>query len=327
MAPACASISPAATGMPAARPNPRAASALSPRPSAVPGPTTSAPIRSNPAPARAASPTLSKNSCGQRRAWGEIVPLARNRARRARQRAGGAKGEKVRQVEEMTGFGEGSRRVPRQPEKLRRLHFRGDGAADVTQDVVAAALMSPASSIARWSIQTMMSRWGSPLGPTEAKRRRDRGRRATGRVEADAGDRIGATPEPRDRFAHRGRGRAPNVGGRMLDDLAQFPPDRDRPSGAGEQLPVAVENARPRAPRPHVDADDRSVHPFLALMAQARAFITLPAGASGRWRRRRINPCVRRNERGARSWPTKALNGGLDAAASRDDLVSTKAFE
>jgi hypothetical protein len=60
MPPACASIMPADTAVPGARPSSAAAAAVRPDPSATPGSTTRSPMRANPAFARSPRPMLSK---------------------------------------------------------------------------------------------------------------------------------------------------------------------------------------------------------------------------------------------------------------------------
>ena len=48
----------------------------------------------------------------------------------------------------------------------------------------------------------------------------------------------------------------------VFDDFSRLAPNGDRPFRAGEQSPVGVENARPRAARPHIDADKGLAHAF-----------------------------------------------------------------
>ena len=191
----------------------------------------------------------------------EIEPLAGDRAGGAGERAGGAEGEEIGQVEKMAGGGEDARRMAGEPQQLGRLHFRRDGAADIAQRVVAAAV-----DLRRLFDRAMIHPDDDVAGGIAARPNRERfaGRieddQRTGRVEADAADRLRLHASRFDRRAHRGDGRRPDVGRGLFDNVAGLAPGGDHPPRIGEQLPTQSENARANAARSHVDADERLIH-------------------------------------------------------------------
>ena len=107
----------------------------------------------------------------------------------------------------------------------------------------------------------MVSRRASPLDADGQGTARgvERHQRAGG-VEAEAADLVGKNSCLSDRVAHRGAGGGKNVGGRMLENVAAFAPDRDRPFGASDEPPLGVEHTRARAACSDVDADEGFVH-------------------------------------------------------------------
>ena len=84
MPPACASITPAPTGVPASRPSSAAAAAVSPPPSGVPGSTTCWPMRAKPSSASAPRPIVAEIAVVPAPLMREIGPLAGDGAGRAR---------------------------------------------------------------------------------------------------------------------------------------------------------------------------------------------------------------------------------------------------
>src|SRR3984957_6220431 len=81
-----------------------------------------------------------------------------------------------------------------------------------------------------------------------------------GCVEAHAADGLGRQPRRLDRFADRGRHRAPDVVGRLLDNIARLAPDGDRSPGAGDELSDRIEDTRPGAERADVHSDIGLAH-------------------------------------------------------------------
>ena len=192
---------------------------------------------------------------------GEEVPLAGERAHRARHRAGGLEREEVGEIEEMAGAVVGRRQVPLQPEQLGDLHFRRDRAADITQDVVLrvvdgarlghGAMIHPDDHVAaRLAGRADGERVGAGI---------EHHQRA-GRVEAHAADGRRRQAGLGHRRAHRcGAGR-PDLGRRLLDDVARLVPERDGMAGGRQQRAAFVEHAGPGARCPDVDADEGLLH-------------------------------------------------------------------
>ena len=75
---------------------------------------------------------------------------------------------------------------------------------------------------------------GASVGPTDKGARRDRARPGAGRVEAHAGESPRGSSDALTASRTADGRRAPDVFRGMLDDLARFAPDRDRPPGAGD---------------------------------------------------------------------------------------------
>jgi hypothetical protein len=191
----------------------------------------------------------------------QIEPFAGNGAGGAGERAGGAEGEEIGEIETMAGGGEDARRVAGEPQQLGRLHFRRDGAPDIAQRVVAAAV-DQLRLLDRAVIHPDDDVAGRIAARPDRKRLAGRieDNQRTGRVEADAADRFRLHAGRFDRRAHRGHGRRPDVGRGLFDNVAGLAPGGDHPPRIGEQLPAQSENARTNAARSHVDADERLIH-------------------------------------------------------------------
>src|ERR1700722_10842079 len=191
----------------------------------------------------------------------EIGPFTGQGANRAAPRAGGAPGQEIRQVEKRAGALETLRHMLGEPQQFGDFHFRRDFAADIAQDVVAAAI-DPISLAGRAMIHP------DDDVPLRVAARADSERGAgriehderTCRIKTDAGKRPPRQPGGGDRLAHGAGRRAPDVFRRMFDDFARLAPDRDRPLRARQKPPGAIEHARPRAARADVNADIRLVH-------------------------------------------------------------------
>ena len=227
-APACASISPAPTGTPGGRPNARRRLGGEPAPERRPWRDDFGADARKARPAERLEPDAGEEVLRPAPLAREIEPLAGDRAGGAGERAGGAEGEEIGQIEEMAGGGEDARRVAGEPQQLGRLHFRRDGAADVAQRVVAAAVDQ-----LRLFDRAMIHPDDDVAGRIAARPNRKRlaGRieddQRTGRVEADAADRLRLHAGRFDRRAHRGDGRRPDVGRGLFDNVAGLAPSGD----------------------------------------------------------------------------------------------------
>ena len=192
---------------------------------------------------------------------GEEVPLAGERAHRARRGAGGLEREEVGEIEEMAGAVVGRRQVTLQPEQLGDLHFRRDRAADITQDVVPGivdgarlghgAMVHPDDHVA-----ARLAGWtdGKRVGPRVEHHQR------AGRVEAHAADGGRRQAGLGHRRAHRRGAGRPDLGRRLLDDVARLVPERDGMAGGRQQRAPFVEHAGPGARCPDIDADEGLLH-------------------------------------------------------------------
>ena len=266
-APACASISPAPTGVPGSRPIAAAASAVSPCASGVPGDDD---LRAEPGEAvgvQGAKADAVEELARPALLMRQIAELAGDRAQRARQRPGRAKREPVGEAEEMRRAREGLGLRPREPDELRRLHLGRKRAAEVAQDLMAGGV-DPRGVLGRAMIHphdhvALGRAGGVDRQRLEARVERDE---RTGRCEANSGDRLARQAGRLDRLAHRFRHRAPDVGGRLLDDVAGLAPDRDRPPGAAEEPARRIENARAGAARADIHSDKTRAHDASAVL-------------------------------------------------------------
>jgi hypothetical protein len=191
----------------------------------------------------------------------EIGKFAGRRAGRAGQRPGGAKRQKIREIEEMAGVGDRFGFAPGEPGQLGRMHLGRDLAAHIAKHLVAAgvdplgivdgAMIHPHDHVALGRV-SRAHRQGTRIAVKDDQRARC--------VETHAADRLGRQPRRLDRFADRHRHRAPDVVRRLLDDIARRAPDRDWPPGARDQLSVGIENASPGAERADVHSDIGLAH-------------------------------------------------------------------
>ncbi len=203
----------------------------------------------------------------------EIAELAGDRAERAGERARRAKGEVIGEAEEMRGPGEGPGLPAREPDELRRLHLGRQRAPEIPQDLMPAGV-DPLGVVGRAVIHPHDHVALGRVGRTDRQRPQvlvERDQR-TGRGEAEARDRLAWQARGLDRLAHGLARRAPDVGGRLLDDVAGLAPDRDRPPGAGDELPGPVENPGAGAARADVHPDISLAHGAWRFSARAPRF-------------------------------------------------------
>ena len=192
---------------------------------------------------------------------GEIVPFAGQRADRARRRPCRLEGEEVGQIEKMTGLAVGRRQMPLQPEQLGHLHFRRDRAADIAKDIVLrlvdgarfghGAMVHPDDDVAAFVA-------GRADGERIAARVEHHER--AGRIEAQPLDGRRRKAGLRHGRAHGSRAGQPDVGRRLLDDVARLVPDRDGMPGRRQQRSAFVEHAGPGTRCADVDADEGLPH-------------------------------------------------------------------
>ena len=186
----------------------------------------------------------------------EIAELAGCRAQRARQRPGRAKAEPVGEADEMRGPGEGLGRHAREPDELRRLHLGRERSPEIAQDLVSAGV-DPLGVFGRAVIHPHdhVALGRAPQADRERRQVTVEREERAGRSEAKPGEGVAIEPRRLDRFAHGFRHRAPDVGRRLLDDVALLAPDRNRSPRRGEEPPGSVERARAGAARADVDSD------------------------------------------------------------------------
>ena len=186
----------------------------------------------------------------------QVAELAGDRAERAGERPGRAERQIVGEGEKVLGLRERLRLHPVEPGELRNLHLRRQRAADVSQSFVAAgvdargvlgrAMVHPGHHVAA----------GGVVAVDGERRERgvERDKRA-GRREADAGEGRWLKAAQIDRLADGLRRRAPDVGGRLLDDVARLSPEGDRPPRARQNSAARVERPGPGAARADVYSD------------------------------------------------------------------------
>ena len=189
-----------------------------------------------------------------------------------------------------------------EPGELGRVHLGRDPAAHIAQHRVGAgvdpfrvacgAMIHPHDHVALgragWA-----HRQGMPIAVERDQR--------AGRVEAHAANSLGLKPRRLDRLTHRRRRRAPDVVGRLLDDLARLAPDGDRAPRAGDERAGGIEHAGPGAERADVHSDKRLAHTLLPGVKSAGGLSV--SGAAGK--RKREAGGARRRRR----------PGGLDRTA------------
>ena len=135
---------------------------------------------------------------------------------------------------------------PREPDELRRLHLRRQRAAEVAQNLMAGGV-DPRGVLGRAVIHPHDHVAFGRAGGVDRQRLQalvERDER-TGRGEAEAGESVargGRDASTASRTASVDR--APDVGGRLLDDVAGLAPDRDRSPGAAEEPPRANRKRR-----------------------------------------------------------------------------------
>ena len=135
-APACASISPAPTGVPSASPIAAAASDVSPLPTRRSGLEDLRAEAGEIVLGERAEPDAVEKFGGPAPFVRQIAELADDRAERARQRAGRAERKVVGEAQEMRGLGERLRLRPAEPGEFRRLHLGRQCAPDIAQHLV-----------------------------------------------------------------------------------------------------------------------------------------------------------------------------------------------
>ncbi len=219
----------------------------------------------------------------------EIGEFTGRRAGRAGQRPGGAKRQEIGEIEEMPGVGDRFRLASGEPGQLGRMHFGRDLAAHIAQrpvttgvdpvGVVDGAMIHPHDHVAFGRVGRA-HRQGTRVAVKGDQR-------ACG-VEAHAANRLGRQPGRLDRFADRRRHRAPDVVGRLLDDVARRAPDGDRSPGAGDQLSGRIEDSGPGAERADVHSDIGLAHAILRRRSAAGDFSV--SGVAGKRRRLGSSP-------------------------------------
>ncbi len=186
----------------------------------------------------------------------QIIPLARHRARRARRRPRRAERQIIGQIEEVAGAVEACAEMAFQPEQLRDLHLRRNGAADIAQDVILSivdqsrfrgrAMIHPDDDVA-----PVVAGCGHRHRRAALVQHHQR----ASRIEPDALHGVGPYRRLGDRAAHRGRAGVPDIRRRLLDDVAGLVPDLNRMSRGRKQVSCLVEHPRARTGRSDIDAD------------------------------------------------------------------------
>ena len=258
---------------------------MSPRPSGAPGHAISAPMRRVMVGLEESEADRIEEFVRPALLMREIAELARRRAGRADQRSGGAKRQEIGEIEEMPGLGDRLGPGAGEPGELGRVHLGRDPAAHIAQHRVGAgvdplrvacgAMIHPHDHVALGRVGRA-HRQGTRIAVERDQR--------AGRVEAHAANSLGLKPRRLDRLTHRRRRRAPDVVGRLLDDLARLAPDGDRAPRAGDERAGGIEHAGPGAERADVHSDKRLAHTLLPdrLAHDRLAHILLSSVKSGR---------------------------------------------
>ena len=199
-----------------------------------------------------------------RRLMGEIGPFAGQRAAGALVRPGGAKGQKVGEIEYAPVAPPPVRQMALQPHQLRDFHLRGHGAADRIQDLVAARraflrlgdrpVIHPDDGVP--AILAGGRDAGRPVVLVERHQR-------AGRIEADPDHLPGGEAGLGTRRLGRPADRPPDVLAVLLGVIGRRTRHGDRPLGPAEQAAADIEHTCARAAGADVDTYDRPIrHSF-----------------------------------------------------------------
>jgi len=190
----------------------------------------------------------------------EVRPLAHGRAQRARVASGRAVREEVGQVEEPRGAREGARELFGEPQQLRRLHLGRDDAADVAEHLVVrlvdaarlrlGAMVHPHDDVAR-----VVARRAHAHGAVVRVEDDER----AGRVEADSSNARGVRRIDAERSTDGLGSGAPDVVGRLLDDVGALAPRANGRDAEAAPRPRRVEQTGANAARADVHPQVKAV--------------------------------------------------------------------
>ncbi len=161
----------------------------------------------------------------------------------------------------MAGRSIGRRQIPLQPKQFWNLHFRGDRAADIAENLIQRVvdltgfgyrpMVHPDNDIASFVAgRTDRERIGGSVKHHER----------AGRIEPEALDSCRRNCRVRHRSADRGGTGVPDFRGRLFDNATRLVPNRDRVAGGCQQASLFVKYSGTRTRCSDVHADEGLPH-------------------------------------------------------------------
>ena len=192
---------------------------------------------------------------------GQISPFAGHRAGGAIERSRSLPCQKVREIEEVLCPDIDVRPVFAEPQQFRRLHFRGNTAADIFQHGVFAGI----DALRLFDGAVIHPDDDIPLGMIGRANRQGLIFRSThhqraGGIETDTGDLGGIDAGAGNAFPDAVANGLPYFAARLFGNAAILAMHADRAFGGGEKLSCDIEDTGARRAGPDIDANQIGSH-------------------------------------------------------------------